>query len=57
LKLRSVEWARESGIEYLYTGNDSLNARMLEINVRLGYRPMPELIEVMRDLSARGSVG
>lgn len=50
LKLRTIEWARENDIEYLYTGNDINNPRMYDINHRLGYRQIGALVEVARDL-------
>src|SRR5262249_49005481 len=36
LKLKTIEWARANGIEYIYTGNDVDNERMLSINIPLG---------------------
>lgn len=50
LKRRQIEWCRENGIEYIYTGNDVDNARMLDINIRLGYKPVPNQIEMVKDL-------
>jgi mycothiol synthase len=50
LKLRSVLWARDNGIEYIYTGNDVANPRMLDINVRLGYAMLPGTIEMVKEL-------
>lgn len=52
LKLRTVRWAQENGIRYIYTGNDLENRRMLDINVRLGYQPLPGSIEVMKELAS-----
>lgn len=51
LKVQSVRWAREAGIESMYTGNDLGNTRMVDINVRLGYQFLPANIELVRDLS------
>jgi GNAT superfamily N-acetyltransferase len=51
LKVRSVRWAREAGIESMYTGNDLGNTRMVDINVRLGYQFLPANIELVKDLS------
>lgn len=50
LKLQSIHWARENGVAYLYTGNDADNPRIYEINVRLGYQPLPSTIEMVKDL-------
>jgi GNAT superfamily N-acetyltransferase len=51
LKLRSMEWAREQGLRFLYTGNDINNPRMYDINVRLGYRPLPAVVVLARDVA------
>jgi mycothiol synthase len=48
LKLRTVEWAREHGVEAIVTGNDVDNKPMLGINIELGYRPLPANIEYVR---------
>jgi GNAT superfamily N-acetyltransferase len=50
LKLRQIEWARERGIRFLYTGNDINNPRMYDINVRLGYQPLPGTIGLVKEL-------
>jgi GNAT superfamily N-acetyltransferase len=50
LKVRTVEWARQNGVDYIYTGNDEGNKRMLAINVRLGYEPVAASIEVRKEL-------
>jgi mycothiol synthase len=39
LKRRSALLARDLGIRFLLTGNDSQNRRMLSINQRFGFRP------------------
>ena len=52
LKLRTVEWARENGIDFLYTGNDLENHAMLAINGALGYAPLPCEIEVVKEIGA-----
>ena len=49
LKLKTVEWARENGIDYIYTGNNVNNQRMLAINIRLGYKPLPKFREVLKE--------
>ncbi|MBV9282744.1 MAG: GNAT family N-acetyltransferase [Chloroflexi bacterium] len=50
LKLRQILWARENGVDCFYTGNDVTNKPMLSINIRLGYRPLPSEIEVVKSL-------
>lgn len=50
LKFKTVEWARENGIESIYTENDIENRRILAINVSLGYRPLPAEVEMVKDL-------
>lgn len=41
LKLVAIRYARARGVRTLHTNNDSLNAPMLAINRKLGYRPQP----------------
>lgn len=48
LKLHTVRWAAQNGVDFLYTGNDIDNPRMYDINVRMGYKPLPESIEVVK---------
>jgi mycothiol synthase len=50
LKKRSITWARDNGILAIDTGNDASNARMLDINVRLGYKPLPAREEWVKKL-------
>ncbi len=50
LKLKTIEWCREHGIEAIYTANDVTNQRMLSINHSLGYQELPIAEEVMRQL-------
>jgi GNAT superfamily N-acetyltransferase len=50
LKLRQIEWARENGVRYLLTGNDVENERMYEINMRLGFQPLPAQIDMIKTL-------
>ena len=38
-KLAVATWARDSGVEVIYTGNDATNEPMLAINRRMGYAP------------------
>ena len=52
LKRRTILWARESGIEHLFAGNDADNRRMLDINLRLGYRLLPGDVEMVREVVA-----
>lgn len=51
LKLYTVLYARDNGIDYIYTGNDIENHPMLAINVSMGYEPLPSLIEVVKELA------
>ena len=41
LKLQAIEYARQNGVSRIRTNNDSLNAPMLAINRKLGYKPVP----------------
>jgi GNAT superfamily N-acetyltransferase len=50
LKLRTILWAQENGIERIFTGNDMTNHRMLSINISLGYEALPADIQLVRDL-------
>lgn len=45
LKRATIGWAIRSGLERLETGNDVANTAMRALNARLGYRPLPDLIE------------
>jgi GNAT superfamily N-acetyltransferase len=49
-KLAVAAWARGSGVDVLFTGNDASNAPMLAINRRMGYRPVAELHYLVRKL-------
>lgn len=51
LKLRTIEWSRENGIDCIFTGNDVDNKRMLDINIRLGYKPVPSGLEIVKELA------
>ena len=42
-----MAWAIANGLEALETGNDVDNAPMRAVNVRLGFRPLPDFL-VMR---------
>jgi GNAT superfamily N-acetyltransferase len=50
LKLRTVEWARENGMDWIYTGNEMSNAPMLAINIEMGYEPLPASIEMVKEI-------
>lgn len=50
LKLQAIAWARENGVEWFYTSSEAGNARMISVNVRLGYRPGARKREVARNL-------
>ena len=57
LKVRTVEWGRANGIDFIDTGNDADNAPMLAINVRLGYKPLPAREEWLKEYGIRESEG
>ena len=50
VKLASIRWAAEHGIERILTGNDETNAAMLAVNRWLGYRPFTELCSYAKEL-------
>jgi GNAT superfamily N-acetyltransferase len=50
VKLAVAAWARDDGVETLFTGNDAANAPMLAINERMGYRRVAELHYLVRTL-------
>jgi GNAT superfamily N-acetyltransferase len=52
LKLRQIQWAGQQGIRSLYTENDIDNPRMYDINIRLGYQPLPGTVGLVKDLSS-----
>mgnify|MGYP001294808516 CR=1 FL=1 len=49
LKLKTIEWSRRNGIDFIYTGNHVDNKRMLAINISLGYKPLPRFLEFMKE--------
>ena len=44
LKAATISWAAANGLEALDTANDTDNAPMRAVNLRLGYRPQPDEI-------------
>lgn len=52
LKLKTIEWAREHDVKYIYTANDAENRPMLAINISLGYQSLPAEIELIKDLKS-----
>lgn len=42
LKVATIAWAVDHGLEALETGNDEENAGMRAVNARLGYAPLPD---------------
>jgi GNAT superfamily N-acetyltransferase len=50
LKLSTIAWAIDHGLERLETGSDEANVAMRAVNMRLGYAPRPD------ELVMRGSV-
>jgi len=50
LKRRTIDWSRRNGVDFIYTGNDVTNKRMLAVNIRLGYQPLPAFLEVVKQL-------
>jgi GNAT superfamily N-acetyltransferase len=53
LKRATIAWAIGAGLESLETGNDVDNAPMRALNVRLGYQPLPDLIEFRGPLAGK----
>ncbi len=50
LKNRTIEWCRQNGVDFIFTGNEVENHRMLAINMSLGYELLPRTVEVVRHL-------
>jgi len=50
LKLMTIRWAINNGIDYIYTANEAANSAILSINIPLGYEEMPSLIEIAKDM-------
>jgi mycothiol synthase len=53
LKRASIAWARQAGLERLQTENNIENAAMRAVNVRLGYRSLPDDIVLRGPLALR----
>ena len=51
LKLATIAWAVDHGLEALETGNDEGNAPMRAVNARLGYVPLPDEIGLQGPLA------
>ena len=50
VKLASIRWAADQGVERIVTGNDTTNAPMLAVNRRLGYRPVSKHFSYVKEL-------
>jgi mycothiol synthase len=48
VKLATIRWCADNGLERLATGNDSTNVGMLAINRALGYRPWVTWVECVQ---------
>lgn len=57
LKLATIAWAIEHGLETLVTGNDEDNAPMRAVNARLGYTPIADELSLHGPLAAAGEPG
>ena len=51
VKLLSIRYARQHGIRYLETSNDSANAPMLAINEKLGYQRQQGVYTLIKSIS------
>ncbi|MBI2983291.1 MAG: GNAT family N-acetyltransferase [Chloroflexi bacterium] len=50
LKCETVMEAIALGIDRIHTDNDSQNRPILHINESMGYRPLPEMIQLIKTL-------
>ena len=53
LKRATIAWAATHGVAWLETGNDASNAPMRQVNAKLGFQPMPDLLGVRGPLALR----
>ena len=53
LKLATIAWAIEHGLEILETGNDPENGPMRAVNIKLGYQPIPDMLTMRGPLAPR----
>ena len=51
VKLHTVKYAQEHGYKQIKTWNDTENQRMLSINLRLGFKPLPAWITMEKELA------
>ncbi|MGE5674614.1 MAG: GNAT family N-acetyltransferase [Mycobacterium leprae] len=51
LKLVAIDYARSKGAPHIRTNNDSTNQRMLAVNRKLGYQPLPGVFVLERSLA------
>lgn len=50
LKLLAIQYARQRGVAYIRTNNDSENTPILALNQKLGYRPRPGKYLLRKDI-------
>ena len=55
LKKRTISWAIENGYTEIVTANDTKNARMLSINIPLGYEALPAREEWLKEYGQPGA--
>jgi mycothiol synthase len=51
LKLKTIRYCQTHGVKFIYTANDIKNTRMLDINVRMGYKPVPSALELVKEFA------
>jgi hypothetical protein len=54
LKLETVRYARDRGVQHIKTWNDQRNRPMLSINEALGFEKQPAWIQFHKDLEPPG---